>query len=597
MNRGELVAGRYQIIEKIGQGGTGLIYKAYDHNLKKYVVVKKIKDDFIDSLNNRTEVDILKRLHHPYLPQVYDFVQVDRQIFTVMDFVSGKELKWYQDQGYVLDEKTIRKWLVQLLDVLEYLHNQTPKIIHGDIKPANIMVTDEGNICLIDFNISLGDGDLSVITGISEAYAAPEQIQKANLAKCGQVHQQILLDERTDLYSLAKSICRQMEFGRSRGYVYSEVLWKIISKAMAENPGNRYQSAAKMKDAVINMKKQDTDYRRYYMTSLAVHCGYFICILAAVLLIYTGYRTRGKEQYEEAYQQLNEYIASAQADEMIHQGIKILNMSQYSRVEKKNPSRAAEILHTVGDGYYLNEQFEEAADYYEQSIEKAGDAVPDAYYTDCGIAFAKSGQTTRAEEMRTEAESEYVSGTYIKMIDCEIALAKGDEEGALDSLENLAEKETDAQLKARAYLQIADIYEEQQQKAKALEYVAFAEKTDSSAGIKRRLGTLYHESGKNKEGAAQFKKLIDSGMAVYEDYINYAVCCESSGDYSVAVGDLIQMTEQYPEKYEAYMHLALSYNAQGKKTTAKQYYDKAKKYYEENGTQDSVMEELKDVLG
>ena len=190
MNRGELVAGRYQIIEKIGQGGTGLIYKAYDHNLKKYVVVKKIKDDFIDSLNNRTEVDILKRLHHPYLPQVYDFVQVDRQIFTVMDFVSGKELKWYQDQGYVLDEKTIRKWLVQLLDVLEYLHNQTPKIIHGDIKPANIMVTDEGNICLIDFNISLGDGDLSVITGISEAYAAPEQIQKANLAKCGQVHQQ-----------------------------------------------------------------------------------------------------------------------------------------------------------------------------------------------------------------------------------------------------------------------------------------------------------------------------------------------------------------------------------------------------------------------
>lgn len=192
LRQGDVLMNRYQLMEKIGQGGTGIIYKAYDLNLQKYVVVKKIKDNFVDSLNNRAEVDILKKLNHQYLPQVYDFIVVERQVFTVMDFIDGCELKHYQDFGYTIDERTLKRWLEQLLEVLDYLHSQNPKIIHSDIKPANIMITRENNVCLIDFNISLGDGDTSSIYGISEHFAAPEQKEKARLATMGCSHQHIL---------------------------------------------------------------------------------------------------------------------------------------------------------------------------------------------------------------------------------------------------------------------------------------------------------------------------------------------------------------------------------------------------------------------
>ena len=78
------ISDTYEIIEKIGAGNSGEVYKAYHKNLKKYVVLKKIRAELKDVLNNRAEADVLKNLHHPCLPQVFDFLEADGDVYTVI---------------------------------------------------------------------------------------------------------------------------------------------------------------------------------------------------------------------------------------------------------------------------------------------------------------------------------------------------------------------------------------------------------------------------------------------------------------------------------------------------------------------------------
>lgn len=164
----------YRIVEEIGHGGGGTVYKAIHLRLNKYVVVKRIHASV---RTKRNEVDILKNLKNPYLPQVYDFVEVDEDVYTVMEFINGKSFKELLDSGYIFTQDQAAEYGGQLLEALAYLHSQRIPIIHGDIKPDNVMLTPENKICLIDFNISgYLTGGRIVTVGYSRGYAAPEQI-------------------------------------------------------------------------------------------------------------------------------------------------------------------------------------------------------------------------------------------------------------------------------------------------------------------------------------------------------------------------------------------------------------------------------------
>ena len=92
---GSVLDQNYEICQEIGEGGTGKVYLAWHRRLKKKVVLKKIKDNFVGRINVRGEADLLKQLHHEYLPQVYDFIQVGSQVFTVIDYVEGYPLSYY----------------------------------------------------------------------------------------------------------------------------------------------------------------------------------------------------------------------------------------------------------------------------------------------------------------------------------------------------------------------------------------------------------------------------------------------------------------------------------------------------------------------
>lgn len=173
----QIIAGLYEIQNQIGAGGGGIVYLGRHIRLDKQVVLKADKRKLsADTETLRREVDMLKNLTHTYIPRVYDFVQEGDTVYTVMDYIEGESLDKFLGRGQKITQPQIIKWACQLLAALKYLHSRPPHgILHGDIKPANIMLRPTGDICLIDYNIALALGeDGAVKVGFSKGYASPE---------------------------------------------------------------------------------------------------------------------------------------------------------------------------------------------------------------------------------------------------------------------------------------------------------------------------------------------------------------------------------------------------------------------------------------
>ena len=157
---------RYQIVELVGQGGMGCVYKAEDLRLPgRLCAIKEVQPEIGISAEDRaqlhnqflTEASVLAQLDHPNLPKVSDFFTNDDREYLVMDFVAGDDLKEIVDtsvrQGELLEPRIVMEWARQILDTLDYLHHRQPPVLHRDIKPANIKLTPEGRIKLVDFGL------------------------------------------------------------------------------------------------------------------------------------------------------------------------------------------------------------------------------------------------------------------------------------------------------------------------------------------------------------------------------------------------------------------------------------------------------------
>ena len=157
----EIIAGTYELREKLGSGGGGNVFLAYHLRLGKEVVLKADKRKLTTSeALLRREVDVLKNLSHPYIPHVYDFFVDGETVYTVMDYIQGESLDRPLKRGEHYSQAQVIQWATELLEALCYLHspihgNPPRGFVHSDIKPANLMRTPDNHICLIDFNIAL----------------------------------------------------------------------------------------------------------------------------------------------------------------------------------------------------------------------------------------------------------------------------------------------------------------------------------------------------------------------------------------------------------------------------------------------------------
>lgn len=166
LSPGDLLRDRYEIVDLIGQGGMGAVYKATDTRLTgRLCAVKEIlpslagDEDAVSSYQEQfyQEASTLAQLDHPSLPKVSDYFSQDGREYLLMDYVPGQDLKEIMDEargrGEFLPEDEVLGWARQLCDALAYLHTRTPAVLHRDIKPANIKLTPSGHIKLVDFGL------------------------------------------------------------------------------------------------------------------------------------------------------------------------------------------------------------------------------------------------------------------------------------------------------------------------------------------------------------------------------------------------------------------------------------------------------------
>ena len=198
-----LLAGRYQLLKSIGQGGMGAVYKAADTRFNnRPVAIKEMSSTGLTPARLQEaeaafehEAHLLADLLHPNLPRIYEHFTENDRSYLVMDFIEGQTLEEYLEQkgGGPLPVDQVITWAEQLCDVLNYLHSHQPPIIFRDLKPANVMISDSGHVYLIDFGIARffkpGKQHDTVALG-SPGYAAPEQYGKAQSTP------------RSDIYSL-----------------------------------------------------------------------------------------------------------------------------------------------------------------------------------------------------------------------------------------------------------------------------------------------------------------------------------------------------------------------------------------------------------
>lgn len=200
---GKVLQNRYRIDKQIGQGGMGAVYVATDERFNSVVAIKEtlcMDDNFRKALER--EARLLNSLKHSALPRVSDHFIEENGQYLVMEYIPGEDLFCMMERGQkTFPTEQVLTWADQLLDALDFLHNQQIPVIHRDIKPQNLKIASHGQIILLDFGLAKGNPTdaghqtaAKSIFGYTRNYASLEQIQGTGT------------DPRSDLYSLAATL-------------------------------------------------------------------------------------------------------------------------------------------------------------------------------------------------------------------------------------------------------------------------------------------------------------------------------------------------------------------------------------------------------
>lgn len=259
---------QYEIIQKLGEGGMGMVYLAKDTMIDRLVAIKQLHRNSgseEESLGERfqAEAHALAKLNHPNVTHLYSFIPKEDTYWMIMEYVEGKTLEDWLAVHKKITYQLAASIAVQLLDGLYHAHRKG--IIHRDVKPANVMINEDGEVKIMDFGIArMRNAQRITSHGKSVGtleYMAPEQIQG---------HEG---DERTDIYAvgniLYEMLCGTTPFHSDTDYrlmkdklekqpesiirenpTVPDSLEKIIFKALQRNPDRRYKTAREMKSAI-----------------------------------------------------------------------------------------------------------------------------------------------------------------------------------------------------------------------------------------------------------------------------------------------------------------------------------------------------------
>jgi eukaryotic-like serine/threonine-protein kinase len=261
--------GKYRVVEKIGRGGMGTVYKAIDETLDREVAIKALNRDLGENevvRRFRAEAMTLARLNHPGIATIYELLRAEDELLMVMEFVRGETFDRIVERVGPLAPARAASLVAQVLDALGHAHRVG--IVHRDLKPANLMLTQYGAIKIMDFGIArvLGTEHLTsdgLMMG-TPAYMAPEQVLATDI------------DARADLYSIGVVLYRllsgSLPFQADTAIAMAHKQVKdpptplrqhraelpdwcepVLARALAKSPADRFQTAEDFRDSLVSL--------------------------------------------------------------------------------------------------------------------------------------------------------------------------------------------------------------------------------------------------------------------------------------------------------------------------------------------------------
>src|SRR5512139_2653150 len=259
--------GKYRIVEHLGRGGMAEVYKAYQPNLDRYVAVKMMHTFLSDEkeflARFEREAKVVATLRHPNIVQVYDFDVEGGVYYMVMEYINGESLRTrlqiLEDNGGWVSLDDAARIILAVGSALKYAHERG--MVHRDVKPANVMITLDGQVILTDFGIAkiVSASNLTASGAMvgTPSYMAPEQgmgqpgDERSDIYSLGVMLYQLVLgrlpfDADTPLAVVLKHINEPLPLPKTLKPNISDDLNRVIMKALAKDPNDRYQKVANL---------------------------------------------------------------------------------------------------------------------------------------------------------------------------------------------------------------------------------------------------------------------------------------------------------------------------------------------------------------
>lgn len=423
---GDVIDGKYEILTQIGEGGMSKVYLAMDRHLKKQWAVKETSKNAV--VNREVvaqsaidEANMIKKLDHVAIPRIVDILEDRDVIYIIMDYVEGHNLLEELEQCGPQPQEYVVFWAKQLCEVLDYLHNLDPPIIHRDMKPKNIMLKPDGNLKLLDFGIAReykpGKAGDTLTLG-TPVYAAPEQSRgsaqtdaRTDIYGLGVTMHQLLTG--WDLKTMADTMIpfefppiREVDASLSGGLEY------VIQKCTMINPEERYQSCAELLYALNHYEEADESYRNKQKRKIGAFAG-----IVAMMVLSLALGIMGRVMMHRANAKTYDYqIRQAQqaepgSDEKVDRLIEAIEISPNIEAYKElTDTMKSDDTFTEQEERRLKSVLESAKDRLQDQYADLAFEVGKLYWYYYQYGKMENGETDREIDEETDLYEIPVSG-------------------------------------------------------------------------------------------------------------------------------------------------------------------------------------------